>query len=108
MIKQFILFIAATTLSLNGLGGQFEQLAQPARGHVGAAVVLLETGAAVDFHGDEQFPMQSVYKLPIGMALLQQVDAGTLKLDQQVRVRVADLVPMSAHSPLRDKYPRGV
>ncbi|HEX8178492.1 MAG TPA: class A beta-lactamase [Pyrinomonadaceae bacterium] len=108
MIKQFILCVAAATLSLNGLGGQFEQLAQPARGHVGAAVVLLETGAAADFHGDEQFPMQSVYKLPIGMALLQQVDAGTIKLEQQVRVGVADLVPMSAHSPLRDKYPRGV
>jgi beta-lactamase class A len=67
MIKQFMLLIAASSLSVNGLRGQFQQLAQAARGHVGAAVLLLETGAAVDFHGDEHFPMQSVYKLPVGI-----------------------------------------
>ena len=107
MLKSFILFIAAVSLSVNGLRGQFEQLAKPARGHVGAAVVLLETGAAVDFHGNEHFPMQSVYKLPIGMTILHEVDGGTLKLDEQVRVSADDLVPVLAHSPLRDRHPRG-
>jgi beta-lactamase class A len=107
MLKQFLLLIAATSLSVNNLRGQFEQFAQPARGHVGAAVVLLETGATVDFHGDEHFPMQSVYKLPIGMTILHEVDAGTHKLDEQVRVSADDLVPQQAHSPLRDQNPRG-
>ena len=107
MIKQLILSVAATLLAATGLQGQFEQLARPARGHVGAAVVLLETGAAVDFHGDEHFPMQSVYKLPIGMTVLRQVDDGALKLEQRVRVTADDMLPAMAHSPIRDQHPRG-
>ena len=51
--------------------------------------------------------MQSVYKLPIVMAVLQRVDAGKLKLDQTVRVTPADLVPPTLHSPMRDRHPGG-
>ncbi|MFL6208947.1 MAG: class A beta-lactamase [Pyrinomonadaceae bacterium] len=107
MLKQIFLLIAATILAGSDLRGQFEQLAQPARGHVGAAVVLLETGAAVDLNGDDHFPMQSVYKFPIGMTILHEVDEGTLKLTQTVRVTPADLVPARAHSPIRDQHPKG-
>jgi beta-lactamase class A len=41
------------------------------------------------------------------MAILSQVDAGALKLDLQVRVAKADLVPPSLHSPIRDQHPEG-
>ncbi|GAA4468143.1 hypothetical protein GCM10023189_52960 [Nibrella saemangeumensis] len=51
--------------------------------------------------------MQSVYKLPISMAVLQRVDQGTLKLDQPVRVEKRDYVSPAQHSPIRDKYPNG-
>lgn len=70
--------------------------------------MLLETGDLVVLNGKQQFPMQSVYKLPIGMAVLDQVDKGLLKLDQKVRVEPADLVPQGLRSPIRDKHPRGV
>jgi beta-lactamase class A len=39
--------------------------------------------------------MQSVYKFPIAMAVLAQVDQGKLKLDQKVRVEESDVVPDS-------------
>ena len=51
--------------------------------------------------------MQSVYKLPIGMATLHQVDLGALLLDQPVRIGSGDLAPPSRGSPIRDKYPHG-
>jgi beta-lactamase class A len=51
--------------------------------------------------------MQSVYKLPIGMAVMKQVDAGKLKLDQQVRVTKEDFVSRGQHSPIRDQSPNG-
>jgi len=69
-------------------------------------VLLLQTGESVSFHGDDHFPMQSVYKLPICMAALQQVDAGKVSIDQQVRVEKSDLVPRG-HSPMRDAHPEG-
>ncbi|MEA2205127.1 MAG: beta-lactamase class [Blastocatellia bacterium] len=52
--------------------------------------------------------MQSVYKLPIGMYVLHQIDVGNLKLDQKVKVQRADFVTGRQHSPIRDQYPKGV
>src|SRR5437016_8197830 len=83
------LFVAATlaaALPFPGLPGQFEKIAPAAKGRVGVAAQLLESGETASLHGDEHFPMHSVYKLPISMAVLQRVDRGELKLDQQVKV----------------------
>ena len=60
---------------------QLEQIAAAARGKVGIAALALETGETVSVNPHDHFPMQSVYKLPIGMAVMQQVDAGKIKLD---------------------------
>ncbi|HXX41094.1 MAG TPA: class A beta-lactamase [Chthoniobacterales bacterium] len=105
------LFFAATlaaALPLAGLPAQFEKIASAANGRVGVAVQLLESGETADLHGDEHFPMHSVYKLPISMAVLQRVDRGELKLDQSVKVEPSDFVRTGMWSPVRDKYPNGI
>ncbi len=51
--------------------------------------------------------MQSVYKLPIVIAVLHRVEQGRLTLAQPVTVNEDDLIPAAGHSPLRDKHPRG-
>src|SRR5437879_8114260 len=86
---------------------QLEQIAAAARGKVGIAALALETGETVSVNPHDHFPMQSVYKLPIGMAVMQQVDAGKIKLDQKVFVTKSDFVRAGQHSPIRDKYPSG-
>jgi beta-lactamase class A len=48
--------------------------------------------------------MQSVFKLPLAIAILHQVDLGSLHLDQPVRFLPEDRIP-HAYSPLQDKYP---
>jgi beta-lactamase class A len=69
--------------------------------------MLLETGETVaSLNSQDHFPMQSVYKLPISMAAMKQVDEGKLNLDQKVRIAKEDYVG-SAHSPIRDKNPNG-
>ncbi|HEX7998107.1 MAG TPA: class A beta-lactamase, subclass A2 [Pyrinomonadaceae bacterium] len=98
---------ASPTASPNKLREQMEQIATGAGGRVGAAVLLIETGETVALNGEQRFPMQSVYKLPIAMAVLRQVDEGVLRLEQKVRVEKEDLVGARLHSPLRDGYPRG-
>ena len=97
-----------TPRSRSTLQKQIEQLAQSAQGRVGVAATLLETGESVALHGDGQFPMQSVYKFPIGMAVLHQVDQGNLSLTQTVRIPKAEYVSERQHSPIRDKYPNGI
>jgi len=90
-----------------GLEKQFAQIASLAKGRVGVKAEILETGEAVSLNASEQFPMQSVYKLPIGMAVLKRVDEGKLRLDQKVRVGKSDFVKQSMLSPLRDNNPNG-
>jgi beta-lactamase class A len=78
-----------------------------ARGRVGVAAEIIESGETAELNGAEHFPMQSVYKLPISMTVLQLVDDGKLTLDKSVEVRVADMVPAEKRSPLRDQNPGG-
>ncbi|MGC4054243.1 MAG: class A beta-lactamase [Paludibaculum sp.] len=85
----------------------FEHITRQTEGKIGMAAEVVETGARLDFHHSDRFPMQSVYKFPIAMAVLQQVDQGKLRLDQQVRVEKSDLIGGRQRSPIRDMHPDG-
>ena len=107
MIHIFIACTAAAALSIPALQDEFKKIASDAKGKVGVTIMLLETGESADFHGGDRFPMHSVYKLPIAMAVLRRVDKGELKLDQAVKVEKSDFVRQGMYSPLRDKNPDG-
>ncbi|MBO0938332.1 class A beta-lactamase [Fibrella sp. HMF5335] len=98
---------SAKTKSLQNLRQQLDQYTQLAQGRVGMAATVLETGESVSIRGDERFPMQSVYKFPIGMAVLHQVDQGKVTLDQLCHVDKSEYVGRQQHSPLRDSLPNG-
>jgi beta-lactamase class A len=83
------------------------EIAQNSKGRVGIAAMLLETGESIALNGGERFPMQSVFKLPIGMTVLREVDARKIKLDQVVSVEKSDIVGKHLRSPIRDKFPDG-
>ena len=53
----------------SSLAERFASIAASIHGRVGVAAELLETGERVALHGDQPFPMQSVYKFPIAMAV---------------------------------------
>jgi beta-lactamase class A len=89
------------------LQSQLDQIASMAKGKVGVEAVVLETGETVSLNPQGHFPMQSVYKLPIGVAVMKQVDAGKIALDHKVLVTRDDFVGRASHSPIRDKYPNG-
>lgn len=52
------------------------------------------------------YPMQSVFKFPIALAVLSEVEKGRLALNQQIEVTTEDLLP-DTWSPIRDQYPNG-
>jgi beta-lactamase class A len=90
------------------LQNQLARIASTAKGKVGVAALVLETGETVSLNPHDHFPMQSVYKLPISMAVMKQVDGGKITLDQKVTVTKRDFVRIGQHSPIRDKNPNGV
>lgn len=86
---------------------QIEQIALSAKGKVGVSALLIETGENVSLDPNGHFPMQSVYKLPIAMLILKQIDEGKLTLAQKIRVEKSDFVRQGQRSPIRDKNPNG-
>lgn len=100
--------VASNTNRENDLRDRIEQISRAAQGRVGVSATVLETGEPVTLNGNQRFPMQSVYKFPIGMAVLAQVDQGKLNLDQRVRIETSDFVSDLQHSPIRDENPQGV
>ena len=67
---------------------------------IGVSAIHLESGKRLSTRNTERFPMGSVYKFPIGLAVLRRVDVGMLKLDQVVTIEPKDFSP--GWSPLRD------
>lgn len=92
----------------SGLVEQIGNLAALTKGHVGMHAIILENGETVaSLHSRDRFPMQSVYKLPISMAVLKQVDDGKIKLEEKIRISRAEYLGQRFHSPIRDQYPGG-
>ncbi|HEX7723827.1 MAG TPA: class A beta-lactamase [Pyrinomonadaceae bacterium] len=87
---------------------EITEIASLAKGRVGVSAMVLETGETVAaLNSQDHFPMQSVYKLPISMAVMKQADAGKTKLEQKLKIAKEDYVGGAAHSPIRDRYRNG-
>ena len=76
------------------------------RASIGVAVSGIENDFSFSINGKKNFPMMSVYKFHIALAVLSKVDSGSLKLDEKIPLNKKDLHP-GTWSPLRDKYPNG-
>ncbi len=77
------------------------------QGTVGVAVHL--NGAQPPIfvmHEDGQFPMMSVFKFPLALAILKEVDRKNLSLQQEVQVSREMLDP-DTWSPMREQFPQG-
>lgn len=94
------------TPKLNGerLDQEMAAIADRARpGVLGVGVMNLESGEVWAFNGERRFPMQSVFKAPLGAAVLAEVDAGRLSLDQTLTLEEKDISP--PFSPVADAWP---
>lgn len=85
---------------------KIENISSNFKGKVGVAVIGLAKDDTLSFNGNERFPMQSVYKFPLAIAILNQVDKGKFTLDQKIHLNKEDLLP-NTWSPLKEKYPDG-
>jgi beta-lactamase class A len=94
----------ATAADLTSLEADINRIIRASSGEVGVALVHIESGARLSIHGDQRFPMASVYKLPIAIEALTQVAEGTLVMAQQVTLGPQDI---RACCTLSRRYPRG-
>lgn len=85
------------------LKSEIETISKQAQGIVGVGVMDLKTKETLLINQDHKFPMQSTFKFPLAIAVLDLVDKGKYKLDQKIHVAQSQL-EKNTHSPMRDKY----
>jgi len=100
----FILF--ASALAQESLRQQIVAIAHEAHGKVSVACSLPGSALNCDLNPNAHPPMQSVFKLPLALTVLHQVEQRTLSLDQPVRFLPQDRI-LHAYSPLQDQHPDG-
>ena len=82
----------------SALSPQLATIARSAGGTVGVAAIHVETGRTVEVQGRRPLPLYSVFKLPLAVVILKEVEEGRLKLDQKVHVTKAEVVQGSAET----------
>ncbi|MBU1096288.1 MAG: class A beta-lactamase, subclass A2 [Bacteroidetes bacterium] len=104
----FVTFVfpAITFSQLDSQRKNIKNIINNTNGSVGTAIFNLENGDTLTFNGEAHFPMQSVYKFPLALAVLNEIDKGAFSLEQKIYISKNDLLP-NTWSPLRDKYPNG-
>lgn len=93
--------------SMDSLKQDIMNIIKSKKAIVGVSINGISPSDTLSIHGDERFPMQSVFKFPIALMVLSEVDKGNLSLDQKVNISKDDLLP-DIWSPIREKYPNGV
>jgi beta-lactamase class A/beta-lactamase class A VEB len=106
----FVVFtLAACTRaqSPDVLRQQVQQIISSKNAVVGVQIIGSNDKDTLTLNGARHYPMQSVFKLHIALAVLAGVDQGKFALNQQIEIRKQDLLP-GLYSPIQDKYPDGV
>lgn len=84
---------------------QIRTIAADACGKVAVACSLPGSALNCDPDAHAHPPMQSVFKLPVGVTALHLVEQGTFSLEQPVRFLASDRILPQTYSPLQEKYP---
>lgn len=87
------------------LQAQLQAIASAADGTVAATVIHLPSGARASVHGELRLPMMSVFKLPLALLALRDVDAGRRSLTDTIPLTARELRP--GISLLAEDWQRG-
>ena len=96
--------LIASGPDLSALEAALDRIVHAARAEVGVSLIHVESGARFAIHGNQLFPMASVYKLPIALELLAQISEGRLSLDRPVAIGPSDI---RACCTLSRRHPNG-
>lgn len=89
------------------LKNRIEKILSDKNAVVGVSIIGTNGKDTLSLYGDRRFPMQSVFKFHIALAVLSEIDKGKLSLNQKIEISKDELLPSSIYSPLRDENPNG-
>ena len=96
-------FLPFCASSAGALQTQVEAIVAGDPADVGLAIASAGSGETAAIHAGKAYPMYSIVKFPLALAVLDRVDRGELRLDETVTLTPADIKPDTI-SPLRERY----
>ncbi len=102
----FVITFHNSYSQIDSLKAKIESYTASKHTKIGVGVLALERGDTLLIANDHHYPMQSVYKFHLALAVLHQVDEGKLTLTKEIYITKKDLHP-NTWSPLQKKYPKG-
>ena len=85
---------------------KIQQIISTKNAIVGVSIIGNNGKDNVSINAERHYPLQSVFKFHIALAVLSQIDKGKFSLDQKIEILKKDLLP-DLYSPLREDYPNG-
>ncbi len=107
LINSFFGVTAGAQHAITTLRDKIQKITSDKKAVVGVSLIGPNGKDTLSFHGDRPFPMQSVFKFHIALAVLAEVDKGKLSLEQAIHIEKDELLPEDFWSPLRDENPEG-
>ena len=85
-----LLFITcrASAQTIESLRQKIQQVVSTKNAVVGVSIIGNNGKDSLSIHGDMHFPMQSVFKFHIALALLSEIDNGKFSLTQKIKKSV--------------------
>jgi beta-lactamase class A len=84
--------VATQNQVAQALEQRLKNISDGSQGTVGLTVVHIEGGKTISINGQAQLPLYSVFKLPLAIAILKDVEENRLRLDQKVHATPAEIV----------------
>lgn len=102
----FFLFTSVVVAQKEKLRNEILKITQSKNADMGISIAGIEDLDTLSVNGQKHYPMQSVYKFHLALAVLHEVDQGKLSLDQKIKIGKNELAP-DTWSPIREKFPNG-
>lgn len=106
IITGFFIFPIASQGQISTLRPEIDKIVAGKKLKMGIALLDLSNGDTLSIYGNHRFPMQSIFKLHLGLAMLHEVDRGRFALDDTVRFDSSELYS-HLWSPIQKAWPNG-
>ena len=117
MAKRILIILLATfsyvnlNAQIDKLKTEIDSLIKSKNATVGVSIIANNLKDTININENLHLPMQSVFKFPIALAVLSEVDKGRFKLNQKIKITSKDLNLSNDlvlnWSPIKEKFPNG-
>jgi beta-lactamase class A len=97
--------VSFAQLSQSTLKEKIKYIIDTAGGKIGVGVQGVDFKAGFVINGERGYPMMSVFKFPLALAILHLVDEGKLNLDQKISIPKEKLDTTYAWNPMVKDFP---